>query len=910
MPSSSADSDKAAAAEAEAVTRGKTTKERDSKKSASKAEAASKKEKRSKHKKREAGEKDGTKQSRTKKRSRDGAGPPKGWKTHPTTPSSYPGALPMDNSEGDKTLESLGLHVAPHLQSFNFFVTNGLRNAIADIPMIQVEITRGKGEKPGVLEMWVDAAEVTYPMKKDDSVDTRLLPAECRERQLYYASELIVSIGFSVDGGAPRSMKRVYQEFPIMVRSDRCHLQHMKPKDLVKVKEEAHEMGGTFICNGIERVIRMLQVPRRNHPMAIERAAFAKKGPMYTSKGCSIRCGRPDMTSITLTLHYLSDGSVNVRFMMEKAEYFIPFIMLLKALRPTTDREIFERAVGACHTGAHQESKSLVDRQFIADRVELMLHDNKRHGLSTCEQHLAYIGARFRIGLQGLAKSINSDADIGRHMLSRFVLVHLGESAVSAKFDLLILMLRKLYAFASEACCADNPDSPMNQELLLPGHLYGMIVKERMEETLRGMAGAIGRDVRALDRTSRASTTLKGKSVTRATILEADMNYMQKTFSRQIDISQKMQYFLATGNLVTGSGLDLMQASGFTVVAEKLNWLRYMAHFRAVHRGAFFSTMKTTTVRKLLPESWGFICPVHTPDGAPCGLLQHIASRNCPVTHQEHVEPMRVVELLEKLGCFNAMPRDEDTPSGAVPNYSSCLPVLLDGRILAWMPENLGPQIAQALRRIKVIGTHDASGEGVAHSDGLLPKSTEIAFFPPMRTKAGVASKGGGPFPGLFIGTAPARMLRPVTNLELGCTELIGPMEQVFMNIACAPEDIDGFDGGISKGEIETKSALEGPATHMETDPMNMLSLIASLTPFSDFNQSPRNMYQCQMGKQTMGSPAHSLAHRVDSKMYRIQTPQAPIVQNRAQNEFKMDEYPNGTNAIVAVITYTGKFHS
>ena len=51
-----------------------------------------------------------------------------------------------------------------------------------------------------------------------------------------------------------------------------------------------------------------------------------------------------------------------------------------------------------------------------------------------------------------------------------------------------------------------------------------------------------------------------------------------------------------------------------------------------------------------------------------------------------------------------------------------------------------------------------------------------------------------------------------------------------------------------------------GPAarafTHAETHPMAMLSVVASLTPFSDFNQSPRNMYQCQMGKQTMGTPA------------------------------------------------------
>lgn len=44
--------------------------------------------------------------------------------------------------------------------------------------------------------------------------------------------------------------------------------------------------------------------------------------------------------------------------------------------------------------------------------------------------------------------------------------------------------------------------------------------------------------------------------------------------------------------------------------------------------------------------------------------------------------------------------------------------------------------------------------------------------------------------------------------------------------------------------------------THEELDTSSMLSNIANMTPFSDFNQSPRNMYQCQMGKQTMGTPA------------------------------------------------------
>jgi DNA-directed RNA polymerase I subunit RPA2 len=88
-----------------------------------------------------------------------------------------------------------------------------------------------------------------------------------------------------------------------------------------------------------------------------------------------------------------------------------------------------------------------------------------------------------------------------------------------------------------------------------------------------------------------------------------------------VAIGKKLEYFLSTGNLKSATGLDLMQAKGFTIIADKLNNMRYLSHFRSIHRGAYFAEMKTTTVRKLLPESWGFVCPVHTPDGGPCGLL-------------------------------------------------------------------------------------------------------------------------------------------------------------------------------------------------------------------------------------------------------------------------------------------------
>lgn len=53
--------------------------------------------------------------------------------------------------------------------------------------------------------------------------------------------------------------------------------------------------------------------------------------------------------------------------------------------------------------------------------------------------------------------------------------------------------------------------------------------------------------------------------------------------------------------------------------------------------------------------------------------------------------------------------------------------------------------------------------------------------------------------------------------------------------------------------------------THSEFHSSAMLSVVASLTPYSDYNQSPRNMYQCQMGKQTMGTPAQVCSHALSS---------------------------------------------
>lgn len=64
-------------------------------------------------------------------------------------------------------------------------------------------------------------------------------------------------------------------------------------------------------------------------------------------------------------------------------------------------------------------------------------------------------------------------------------------------------------------------------------------------------------------------------------------------------------------------------------------------------------------------------------------------------------------------------------------------------------------------------------------------------------------------------------------------------------------------------------------------------------------------MYQCQMGKQTMGTPSLAYRKRNDNKLYYITTPQAPLIRTRVYNQYALDDYAMGTNAIVAVLSYT-----
>jgi DNA-directed RNA polymerase I subunit RPA2 len=479
-------------------------------------------------------------------------------------------------------------------------------------------------------------------------------------------------------------------------------------------------------------------------------------------------------------------------------EYLLPVGLVLKALTNSCDEEIYE-SLNCCYSEHYGRGDGAIGTQLVRERAKIILDEVRDLGLFTREQCRKHLGQHFQPVLDGVKKE--SLSIVAEAVLRDYLFVHLDND--HDKFNLLIFIIQKLYSLVDQTSLPDNPDSLQNQEILVPGHVITIYLKEKLEEWLRKCKSLLK------DELDNTNSKFSFESL-------ADVKKLiNKNPPRSIGTS--IETLLKTGALKTQSGLDLQQRAGYTVQAERLNFLRFLSFFRAVHRGASFAGLRTTTVRKLLPESWGFLCPVHTPDGTPCGLLNHM-TRTSRITSQFDSKGnirdflkirKSVVDVLTGAGMVPSLPKLVRAGPPKV------IHVLLDGQVVGTLSSNLVTKVVSYIRRLKV------------EAPSVIPEDLEVGYVP---------TSMGGSYPGLYLASCPARFIRPVKNISIPSDniELIGPFEQVFMEISCP----DGGNGGRNNSSL---------ATHEEIHPTGMISVVANLTPWSDHNQSPRNMYQCQV---------------------------------------------------------------
>jgi DNA-directed RNA polymerase I subunit RPA2 len=789
--------------------------------------------------------------------------------------------------------ELLTSSVFAHVESFNIFLKDilpKLANFVPDVYVTwynqRVNAADGGGEdsltaRGPLVRMWVENITLGKPVRVDDTIQPMIYPSDCREGHHTYAApcSAVICAQLVNENASPMKIETVLGHVPIMVGSRGCNLYGLSPTQLVARKEDPDERGGYFVINGNEKVCRLLIQPKTNHILAVTRGAFQNRGPLYSKFATQMRCMREDLTTQTISLHYRRDGTCWLRFSYMKNEYLLPMILVLHALHNCNDLFIFQQLVD----GEPTES-------FVTERVVAMLdlHAHEYPHVTDQDSALVHLAEAFGVVLpegrltqtEVAGNARFSKRELGALLVRRMFFVHT-ESGWE-KFQTLVLMFRKLVAMVSGKIRPDNPDALDAHDLLTPGQLYGGVLKESIHGIMERLAGALAKKSRQM--------VSRNDSVPPLTAQFIKMQLVSVS-----DLTRKMEYFMATGNLQSRTGLDLQQTSGFTIIADKLNAFRYMSHFRSVHRGAYFTEMKTTTVRKLLPETWGFLCPVHTPDGSPCGLLTHLAAQCRPVVKtvdRELVDQVKNALLRFGMISTEAVPlmrgvevkrRVEEATEATAPVIagSRYVWVTIDGRPVGRIIAPLLEQVTESLRQLK-------------RSNGW---QLEVASSLP-------GEAGGNLFPGLLIFTGPCRFTRPVICLEDGKEEWVGPLEQRNMSIAASEKDIKKVNAPEDGVNVPEQFPIQ--YTHKETSVTSFLSIIASLTPFSNHNQSPRNMYQCQMLKQTMAIPYLNHVHRTDNKVYRITYPQVPVIRTSMFNNTNFDTKPNGTNAIVAVISHSG----
>ena len=82
-----------------------------------------------------------------------------------------------------------------------------------------------------------------------------------------------------------------------------------------------------------------------------------------------------------------------------------------------------------------------------------------------------YIGRSFRDKLLYQVPEWYSDEEIADYLIHRAVCVHLGTDT-EAKFDLVVFMIKKLFALVQDKCVPEGVDAVMMHEIVLGGHLY------------------------------------------------------------------------------------------------------------------------------------------------------------------------------------------------------------------------------------------------------------------------------------------------------------------------------------------------------------------------------------------------------------------------------------------------------
>jgi DNA-directed RNA polymerase subunit B len=335
-------------------------------------------------------------------------------------------------------------------------------------------------------------------------------------------------------------------------------------------------------------------------------------------------------------------------------------------------------------------------------------------------------------------------------------------------------------------------------------------------------------------------------------------------------VTDKMNNAIATGNWGRGR-------VGVTQLLDRTNYLSTISHLRRI-QSPLSRSQPNFEARDLHATHFGRICPSETPEGSNCGLVKNLA---LSAIISVNVPSEDIIEKLYDLGAtYVSDAKDELKKEGTR--------VFVDGRLIGYFKD--GQKLVDSLRDLR-------------RNFKIHP---HVGIFLYQSSFEGSTKR-------LYVNCNAGRVLRPLIvikdNKVLLTQELIDKVSKKFLSwtdllhmgiieLVDANEEENSY---IAIDETDIKKH-----THMEVFPSAILGAGASIIPYPEHNQSPRNTYESAMAKQSLGFSTPLMNASTYVRQHLMLYPQTPIVNTKAMGLLGLEDRPAGQNCVVAVLPFDG----
>ena len=767
--------------------------------------------------------------------------------------------------------------VRHQIESYNDFVNNQIQRTIEmfNPVLIASEQDMCRRTKKNKLELHVtfDKFNLYRPQIHENNGATKIMfPCDARSRNFTYASTMTIDIniryvvrtGENLENAQTfyKSIPKVHiGKLPIMLKSSICVLNQYTHINNNVSGECKHDAGGYFIINGSEKTV-----------LGQERAAENRVYCFNTSKNNNKWTWTAEIKSVP-DFKCISPKQINVMIANKNNGFGCPIYVQIPRIKQPIALFVVFRALG------------IMSDKDICKHIVLDIEDESAKPILNSLQ-ASIIDANTVMTQEDALKIItsnvmytpmNMDKEAGAAKKRTFTQDVLGNDLFPhchnsiQKIYFLGYMVNRILKCSLDMAKQDDRDSYVNKRVDLTGALLNNLYRNYFNKLVKDMTKQV---IKEINTGSWRST-------------DDHMNIVNKTniykIIKSTTIENGIKRALSTGDF----GIKNVNSNkvGVAQVLNRLTYVSSLSHLRRINTPVDKSG-KLIAPRKLHNTTWGFLCVAETPEGGSVGVVKNISymthltiPSNSESLHQ-HVEPF--ISRMDNL-----------TPKDMFVNIK----VFVNG---AWLGNTATPiELYNAFKDKKskgIINIYTSIVFDIKNKEIRICNDAGRITRPVLRVKNNKVFITNKIIKELNAENLTWDDLLTDTKIDEAIIEYIDPEEQNFSMIAMKPADL------VKKENTNFIYKF----THCEIHPSTIFGILASCIPFPEHNQSPRNTYQCAMGKQAMGMYVTNYQSRMDKTAYVLTYPSRPLVDTRVMGMIKLDQIPSGSAVIVAIMTYSG----